>query len=126
MVSRRKKAKAKTTATGVKGKNTTEMKDGAGDDTVGEVRDDVEHVTQKEVTMSFQSIEKFPGESYFRRLPLEVRQMIYALAVVEDDPIQPVQVEARANKFQGSKTAAKSFTTLLLFCASYEESSADG
>ncbi|KAK1999850.1 hypothetical protein LX36DRAFT_669168 [Colletotrichum falcatum] len=118
MAPRRKKAKAKrTTTTGVKGKNTTERSDDAGCG-AGETG---EHVTQSEATMPLRSTEKALGENYFHRLPIEVRQIIYGLAVVEEDTIHPVQVEPRANKFHGSGTATKAFTSLLLTCRGFYE-----
>ncbi|KAK1595257.1 uncharacterized protein LY79DRAFT_668059 [Colletotrichum navitas] len=122
MASRRKKVKAKKIATTkVKGKNTTEIIDDASDDAGGDAGDDAEHGTEKETTMLLQLTQKVPGEDYFHRLPIEVRQMIYALAVIEEGQIWPVQVEARANKFHGSKTATKAFTSLLLTCRGFYE-----
>ncbi|OLN81658.1 hypothetical protein CCHL11_05516 [Colletotrichum chlorophyti] len=57
----------------------------------------------------------------FRRCPVEIRQAIYRFAVVQDEPIQPVPVEPRSNKFAGPQ-AARTFTNLLLTCRFlYEE-----
>ncbi|GJC86789.1 hypothetical protein ColLi_09627 [Colletotrichum liriopes] len=112
MAPTRKKAKIK--ATNVRGTNTAEQREGA--------KDDAGDVTQNERMMSSQPTEKGPGENGFRRLPIEIRQMVYALAVVENEPIEPFQVEARANKFIGGKAATKAFTSLLLTCRTvYEE-----
>ncbi|KAK2039566.1 hypothetical protein LZ31DRAFT_606311 [Colletotrichum somersetense] len=122
MASRRKKAKAKKITTSkVNGKNTTERSDDAGGDAGGDAGQDAEHVTQQEATVPVQLTEKVPGKDYFHHLPIEVRQMIYALAVVEEDTIYPMQVEARANKFHGSNTATKVFTSLLLTCRRFYE-----
>ncbi|KAK2062611.1 hypothetical protein LY76DRAFT_667794 [Colletotrichum caudatum] len=123
MASRRKEAEAKTVTTSkVKGKNTTEISDGAGGDAGGDAGHAAEHVTQQKAKVPVQSTEKVPGKDYFHRLPIQVRQMIYALAVVEEeDTIYPVQVEARANKFQGRGTATKAFTSLLLTCRGFNE-----
>ncbi|KZL79991.1 hypothetical protein CI238_12243 [Colletotrichum incanum] len=108
MAPRRKKAIS------VIGKNTTEQREGA--------EYDAGDVTQKERMMSSLPTEKGPGENDFRRLPIEIRQMVYALAVIEDEPIEPFQVEDRANKFIGGKTATKTFPSLLLTCRTvYEE-----
>ncbi|KAK2032839.1 hypothetical protein LX32DRAFT_157802 [Colletotrichum zoysiae] len=118
MSSRCKKAKAKKITTAkVKGKNTTERSDDAG----GDAGRDAGHVTQQEATVSVQSTEKVPGKDYFHRLPIEVRQMIYALAVIEEDTIYPVQVEARANRFHGGVSATKAFASLLLTCRGFYE-----
>ncbi|EFQ33307.1 uncharacterized protein GLRG_08451 [Colletotrichum graminicola M1.001] len=122
MAPRRKKVKAKKIkTTGVKGKNTAERSDGSRDVARGDAGDDAEHVTEKEATMLLQLTQKVAGEDYFHRLPIEIRQMIYALAVVEEGKVRPVQVEARANKFHGSKTATKAFTSLLLTCRGFYE-----
>ncbi|KZL70859.1 hypothetical protein CT0861_09717 [Colletotrichum tofieldiae] len=108
----RKKAKIK--ATNVRGTNTAEQREDA--------KDDAGDVTQNERMMSSQPTEKGSGENGFRRLPIEIRQMVYALAVVENEPIEPFQVEARANKFIGGKASTKAFTSLLLTCRTvYEE-----
>ncbi|CCF38628.1 hypothetical protein CH063_01949 [Colletotrichum higginsianum] len=47
--------------------------------------------------------------------------MIYALAVIDQDVIEPLQVEKRSNKFCGGQTAAKAFSGLLLTCRMFRE-----
>ncbi|TQN73539.1 hypothetical protein CSHISOI_01954 [Colletotrichum shisoi] len=42
--------------------------------------------------------------------------MIYALAVIDRDAIEPLQVEKRSNKFCRGQTAAKAFSGLFLTC----------
>ncbi|KAK2014726.1 hypothetical protein LZ32DRAFT_657003 [Colletotrichum eremochloae] len=112
MASRHQKSKVKKTMTaGINCKN----------ERSGDAGNDVDHATQQEAMMQSQSTEKAPGENFFHRLPIEIRQMVYGLAVVEEDAIYPVQVEARANKFHGGKTAAKVFTSLLLTCRRFYE-----
>ncbi|KAK1854045.1 hypothetical protein CCHR01_03350 [Colletotrichum chrysophilum] len=65
--------------------------------------------------------EKGAASNYLQVLPGEIRLMIYSLAVVQDEPIRPVQIEHRSNKFKTASLLPKSrqqavctFTSLLL------------
>ncbi|WQF75748.1 Putative 2EXR domain-containing protein [Colletotrichum destructivum] len=78
-------------------------------------------LTQNAETVSPSLPEKDISKNYFRRLPIEIRQMIYALAVIDQDVIEPLQVENRSNKFCGGQTAAKAFSSLLLTCRMFRE-----
>ncbi|KAI8303629.1 hypothetical protein K4K61_006888 [Colletotrichum sp. SAR11_59] len=65
--------------------------------------------------------EKGVASNYLQVLPAEIRLMIYSLAVVQDEPIRPVQIEHRSNKFKtasllpkSQQQAVRTFTSLLL------------
>ncbi|KAJ0284490.1 hypothetical protein COL26b_005636 [Colletotrichum chrysophilum] len=52
--------------------------------------------------------EKGAASNYLQVLPGEIRLMIYSLAVVQDEPIRPVQIEHRSNKFKTASLLPKS------------------
>ncbi|KAK2761891.1 hypothetical protein CKAH01_05121 [Colletotrichum kahawae] len=67
------------------------------------------------------STENGAANNYLQILPAEIRLMIYSLAVVQDQPIRPAQIEDRSNKFKTAplqpksrQQAVRTFTSLLL------------
>ncbi|KAK6210139.1 hypothetical protein QIS74_11723 [Colletotrichum tabaci] len=88
---------------------------------INSIADVAGDLTQNAETVSPFLAGKDISKNYFRRIPIEIRQMIYALAVIDQDVIEPLQVEKRSNKFCGGQTAAKAFSGLLLTCRMFRE-----